>query len=356
MTEQVVEVIGGVDTHKDVHAVAALDGVGRVLGTESFPTTQAGQAALIAWLGSHGRLGRVGVEGTGSWGKNLARALTGVGVEVIEVQRPSREHVRRHGKSDPTDAIAAARSVLAEDAAGQPKSADGPAEAVRLLRSVRASAMKARVACGNQIHAVVATAPDAVRAELRDLKPAKIAGVASRFRITGPLTTPEVAARWSLRRLARRYLALCEEIAEVAAELDALVAAAAPPELLAQPGVGTEVASAIITAVGDNPGRLATDATFAALAGTSPVDASSGRQRRHRLNRGGNRELNNAIWRIVMVRLRWDKATKDYMARRTAEGKTKKEVIRCLKRYVARQIWTIYRDHLNVTNVTPLPA
>ena len=180
-----MSVTGGVDTHKDVHAVAALDGIGRVLGTETFPTTQAGQADLAVWLCSQGTVARVGVEGTGSWGKNLARSLTIAGVEVIEVQRPSREHIRRHGKSDPTDGIAAARSVLAEEAAGHPKVATGPAESVRLLRGVRISAMKARTACANQIHAVVATSPDSVRGQLRDLKLAKIAAVAARFRITG---------------------------------------------------------------------------------------------------------------------------------------------------------------------------
>jgi transposase len=349
-------VTGGVDTHKDVHAVAALDGIGRVLGTETFPTTVAGQADLIAWLASHGPLGRVGVEGTGSWGKNLARSLDAAGVEVIEVQRPSRQHIRRHGKSDPTDAIAAARSVLADNATRSAKTATGPGESVRLLRAVRSSAIKARTAWGNQIHAVVATAPDTVRAQLRDLKLTKLVDVAARFGIAGALTTPDAAARWSLRQLARRYQTLTGEIADVDSELATVVAAAAPPKLLREPGIGIDVAGAIVTAVGDNPQRLATDATFAALAGTSPLDASSGKQRRHRLNRGGNRELNNAIWRVVMVRLRWDDTTKAYMARRTAEGKTKKEIVRCLKRYVARRIWTIYRDHLSVTNATPLAA
>jgi transposase len=273
-----------------------------------------------------------------------------------EVQRPSREHIRRHGKSDPTDAIAAARSVLASDATGRPKTATGPAESVRVLRGVRASAMKARTACGNQIHAVVATAPDTLRSELRDIKLARLADIAARFRVTGPLSTPDAAARWSLRQLARRYRTLSAEIADLDTELAIVVAAAAPTRLLQEHGIGIDVAGAIVTAVGDNPERLATEGSFAALAGTSPVDASSGRQRRHRLNRGGNRELNNAIWRIVMVRLRWDPTTKAYMTRRITEGKTKREIVRCLKRYVARQIWAIYRDHPTTTKTTPHPA
>ena len=146
---------------------------------------------------------------------------------------------------------------------------------------------------------------------------------------------------------------MTDELAETDTQLAAAVALAAPARLLEQPGVGTVVASAIVTAVGDNPEHMLTEGTFAALAGTSPVDASSGKHRRHRLNRGGNRALNNAIWRIVMVRLRWDETTPAYMARRTAEGKTKKEIVRSLKRYVARQIWTIYRDSTAVTHVTP---
>ncbi|MGC8514416.1 MAG: IS110 family transposase [Acidimicrobiales bacterium] len=252
MAEQTMVVTGGVATHKDVHAVAALDGIGRVLGTETFPTAVAGQDGLIAWLASHGRLGRVGVEGTGLWGKNLARRLSDAGIVVVEVQRPSRQYVRRHGKSDPTDAIAAARSVLADDATGRAKSATGPAESVRFLRGVRSSAMKARTACGNRIRAVVATAPDAVRGQLRDLKLTKLVEVAARFRISGGLTTPHAAARWSLRQLARRYQAFTAELADVDAELAVVVAAAAPPKLLAEPGIGIDVAGAIVTAVGDN--------------------------------------------------------------------------------------------------------
>ncbi len=345
MADQTDTITGGVDTHKDTHVAAALDHLGRVVGTQPFPTTSAGEHQLLAWLASQGTLTRVGVEGTGSWGKNLARHLSGAGVTVVEVQRPSREHTRRHGKSDPGDAIAAARAVLAEDANARPKAATAAAESIRTLRIVKISAHKARTACANQMHAVIVTAPTALRDDLCQLSISALAKRAVRWRPGADLTDPATAARWALRTLARRYLALCDELTDVNTQLDLLVSDAAPPGLLEEHGVGTDVASVIISAIGDNPQRFSSDAALAKTAGTAPLDASSGRQQRHRLNPGGNRELNNALWRIVMVRLRWHPETKAYMARRTAEGKTKREVIRALKRYITRRIWKIYRDH-----------
>ena len=350
------DIIGGVDTHKQTHAAAAINGLGQVLGTATFPTTEAGLIDLSSWLGSHGTVIEVGVEGTGSWGKNLARLLHADGIVVREVQRPSRQHRRRHGKSDPTDAIAAAKAVLAGDAAGQPKTANGDAEMIRSMRIVRSSAMKARISCANQIHAVITTAPNELRATLTGHTMHQIVATASRFRVGDTPTNPAEASKWALRSLARRYQQLSDEIAAVDEQLAVLVGRAAPAELLAEHGVGIEVAAIIISALGDNPERCHSDSALAALAGTSPVDASSGRQQRHRLNRGGNRELNHALWRIVMVRLRWHQPTKDYMARRIAEGMTKREVIRCLKRYIARRVYKIYRDHLDAPNPLAIAA
>lgn len=358
MTVEVVHasVTGGVDTHKDTHAVAALDNVGRLLGTAEFSTTAQGESDLLAWLASFGRVHRVGVEGTGSWGKNLSRYLHQQDIEVLEVRRPSREHIRRHGKSDPTDAIAAARATLAHTADGTPKDSQGAAESIRTLRTIRRSAMKSKITTANQIHAVIATAPHHLRETLRGLGLHSIVTESSRYRPHHDLTDPVNSVRWALRRLARRYQGICEEIREVDTELDALVRVVAPAELLAEHGVGTETAAVIITAIGDNPERVTSDGALAGLAGISPVDASSGRNQRHRYNRGGNRELNNAIWRIIMVRLRWHEPTRVYMAKRRAEGKTKREVIRCLKRYLIRRIFKIYQRHLNVPKQPQIAA
>lgn len=349
------DVIGGVDTHKDTHAAAAINGLGQILGTETFPSTLAGMSELAAWLVSHGRLVAVGVEGTGSWGKNLARHFADEAIVVHEVQRPSREHRRRYGKSDPTDAIAAAKAVLAGDATGVPKRADGEAEMIRTIRNVRTSAMKARVSCANQVHAVITTAPVDVRSLFTGCTMPKIIKIVVAFDAGTP-TDPASTARWVLASLVNRYVALRAEIKAATVHLDRLVAKAAPPELLEEFGVGTEVAAMIITALGDNPERCGSDGALAALAGTSPVDASSGRQQRHRLNRGGNRELNHAMWRVVMVRLAWHQPTKDYMARRVSEGKTKREIIRCLKRYFTRRVYRIYRDQLTGVSAVAIVA
>jgi transposase len=337
MADPQASVTGGVDTHKDLHVAAALDGVGRLLGTQSFPTTAAGYRALLSWLRGFGTVTSVGVEGTGSWGAGLARHLATEGVTVLEVNRPNRQARRRRGKSDPADAEAAARAVLAQEATGTPKATNGTVEAVRLLRLARRSAMKARTQAANQIHSVIDTAPEELRAQLIVLPMSVRVARCSRFR-PGDVSSPVGAAKLALASLARRWCALDAEIETLSGELGRLVATAAPT-LVAVKGVGTEVAGALLTAAGDNPERLATEARFAALCGASPIDASSGRNQRHRLNRGGDRQANCALFTVVLNRLTWDERTRAYMARRTAEGKSKREVIRCLKRYVARELY-----------------
>ena len=337
MLDSTTVVTGGVDTHKDFHVVA-LDQLGRVLGTEQFPTSLRGYKALFRWLTGFGPLGAVGVEGTGSWGAGLSRFLSGTGVKVVEVNRPSRQARRRRGKSDPADAEAAARAVLAGEALGTPKAATGAVEAVRLLRIARRSAMKARTQAANQLHSVIDTAPEALRSKLLGLKERERVTKAARMR-PGEVSTPFGAAKFALASLARRWLALTEEIALLDAQLAELVNTTVP-SLVAIKGVGTETAGTLLSAAGDNPTRLRSERSYAALCGSSPVDASSGRrQLRHRLNRGGDRQANSALYLIVLNRLAWDQRTKDYMNRRTSEGKTKKEVIRCLKRYVAREVY-----------------
>jgi transposase len=330
-------VVGGVDTHKDVHVAAVLEETGRLLGTESFPTTAAGYRQLQRWMCAHGEVIAIGVEGTGAWGAGLARHLTHNGVDVREVTRPNRQHRRRYGKSDEADAIGAARTVLAGDALGTPKSQTGQVEAIRLLRVARRSAMKARTQAANQIHAVIDTAPEQLRRHFVGNPTTTIVAEAARFRRRHRPDTPIEAARLALRTLARRWEYLNDELDELDAQLDDLTAEVAPT-LRAINGVGAQVATALLAAAGDNPERLRSSSSFAALCGVSPIDASSGRQQHHRLNRYGDRQANWALHVIVTSRLRWHAPTQAYMARRLAEGRTPKMIYRCLKRHVIREV------------------
>lgn len=338
MHDQGGEVTGGVDTHGEVHVAAAVDAAGRILGTQSFPATPAGYRGLLGWLRRQGRVVRIGVEGTGSYGAGLARYLAEEGVGVVEVNRPDRQRRRRHGKSDTVDAEAAARAALNGDATATPK-AGGPVESVRVLRVARRSAVKARTQASNQINGLVVTAPDQLRCRLRDLGTEERVAICARFR-SGEVTDPAEATKLALRTLARRHVELSAEIDALDGEL-AKLCAAISPALLAAPGVGPEVAATLLVAAGDNPKRMSSDAAFAALCGASPVEASSGKVVRHRLNTGGDRQANNALWRIVLVRMSCDPRTKAYVARRTQEGKSKKEIIRCLKRHVAREVFAL---------------
>jgi transposase len=332
-------VVGGVDTHRDIHVAAVLDTTGRVLRTAEFPSVTGGHRRMLRWFSRHGELVRVGVEGTGAWGAGLARFLTEEHVELVEVDRPNRQHRRRHGKSDATDAIAAAKAALNGDATGTPKTRNGNVEAIRALRVARRSALKARTQAANQLHALVVTAPDDLRAQLRQLPLADLAATAARYRPGSPVTAV-AATKVALLEISRRWIALGEEIARLDTHLNQLVTGTAPA-LIARHGVGVDTAGALLVAAGDNPHRLHSEAAFAALCGSSPLDASSGLQRRHRLNPGGDRQANNALWRIALVRMATCPRTRTYVARRTAEGRTKKEIIRCLKRYIAREV---YRD------------
>ncbi|MGI5427584.1 IS110 family transposase [Streptomyces sp. CA-179760] len=344
-----IAVIGGVDTHTDIHQAAVIDSVGRHLDTRSFETTAAGYEQLLAWLRTQGDVIAVGMEGTGAYGAELARFLTANDITVVEVDRPDRRARRAHGKSDLIDAYAAATAVLSGRASGTPKSRDGIVEAIRALRVVRKSAVKARTQTINQIRSLTVTAPSALREKLRGLPTAVLIDTLARTRPTGDLTDPAVAARTALRRLARRYQALQQEIKEADADLAPLVTRAAP-SLVALPGVGIETAGQLLITAGDNPDRLRSEASFAHLCAAAPIPASSGRTDRHRINRGGDRHANSARYTIVLVRMQHDARTRDYVARRTAEGMTTKDVMRCLKRFVAREV---YR-HIKATDVPVL--
>jgi transposase len=335
-----VEVVLGVDTHLDFHVAVVLDNLGRRLGELAVPTTTKGYKKLLSWAEDFGPVRCAGVEGTSSYGAGLARYLTAAEVAVAEVERPKRRHLRRKGKSDPIDAELAARAVLSGETAGVPKSADGRVEMIRALRTARRSAVKARGQAANQLQALVVTAPDTLRERLRWLSTRRLVATACRFRPGTQPETPEAATKLALRSVARRHEVLSEEIAELDVQLDRLVAEATP-ELLALPAVGTDHAATLLVVAGDNPERLRSEASFASLCGASPVEASSGKVVRHRLNRGGNRDANRALHMICMVRMGQDRRTREYVARRTAEGKSKREILRCLKRYVAREVYRV---------------
>lgn len=328
----------GVDTHSDAHVGVVLDGAGRRIGELSVPNSEAGYAELVGWVLGFGALVAAGVEGTGSYGAGLSRFLRAKGLGVMEVNRTSRQHRRRHGKHDAGDAEAAARAVMAGTASGEPKGADGAAESLRALRVARRSAVKARTQAANQLHALVSTAPDELREGLRGLPTKHLAGKASRFRCAAKPGDPAAAARFALRSVARRHRALSEEISELDAQIEWLVREAAP-ELVALDGVGPDTAATLLIAAGDNPERLRSEASFAHLCGAAPVPASSGKVVRHRLNPGGNRDANRALHVVALNRMRRDPRTQQYVARRTSEGKSKKEAMRCLKRYIARETY-----------------
>jgi transposase len=337
----VVEVTGGVDTHADSHTAAVVDPAGRLLGSAQFPTTMVGYRALLAWLRSFGTLVLVGIEGTGVYGAGLARLLAVEAVAMVEVDRPDRKARRFAGKSDPIDAEAAARAALSQRQTGTPKTRDGAVEALRVLRVARRAAVDHRADVQRRLRALIVTAPDQLRAQLRTLSLRELLETCAGLRPDRTrLEDPTHATKHALRLLARRHRALSVEIAELDADLDDLVAAI-HPDLLAVRGVGTDIAGQLLVTAGANHERLRSEAAFAALCGVCPVPASSGRTQRHRLNRGGDRAANCALWRVVITRLRHDPRTRAYAARRTTEGLSKTEIIRCLKRYIAREIYYV---------------
>jgi transposase len=330
----------GVDTHGEVHVAAAFTSdLGRPLGHLEIPTTPAGYGRLLRWAQAFGdETPCFGVEGTGAYGAGLARHLRRAGCTVIEINRPNRQTRHARGKSDPIDADAAARAVLSGEASSVPKSDEDRVSMIRTLRVARRSAVQSTTQISNQVKGLIVTAPAELREQLRLLSGHDLIETLAGLR-PGSITTPTAAAKMALRVLARRHQHLGDEIATLNVELERLTQEVAP-ELCALKGVGPDVAGALLVAAGDNPERLRSEASFAHLCGVAPLPASSGKTTgRHRLNRGGNRQANNALWRIVIGRLRWHEPTKAYVARRTSEGLSKKEIIRCLKRYVAREVF-----------------
>ena len=268
----------------------------------------------------------------------------------MEVNRPDRSTRYRKGKSDPTDAEMAARAVLAGVADAIPKSGEGEVEMIRMLKSARDSAVKARTQAFNQMKALIVTAPTQLRETLDGLTTAALVTRCKSFR-PARLDGPTAVARYALRSLARRYRQLSDEIHHLEVETQRLTRTIAPA-LVDSFGIGPDTAATLLIAAGSNPQRLRSEAAFASLCGVNPIPASSGKTNRHRLNRGGHRQANAALHRIVVVRLRYDPRTQTYMRRRTKEGMSKAEVIRCLKRYVAREVFSALRTSARIVQTT----
>jgi transposase len=338
IVESTRPVTGGVDTHADVHVAAAVDANGGVLGVASFATTPVGCARLHEWLCGFGSVDRVGVEGTGAYGAGLARHLRGRGMVVIEVDRPNRQERRRNGKSDELDAIEAARAALSGRASGVAKTADGDVEAIRALLVARRSGRNVRVKYLNQLRHLGFTAPDELRERFRHVHRDRLARTAASLRPTPTGEVVTYATKLAMVTLGRRVLALETDGACLDRELERLVRKVAPT-LLEAYGVGVHTAAILLVAAGDNPHRLRSEAAFAHLCGVAPIPASSGKTTRYRLNPGGNRQANHALWRIVFTRMSGDERTRKYVARRVTEGKTLREIMRVLKRYVARELY-----------------
>jgi transposase len=330
-------VVGGVDTHRDSNVAAVIDMNGGLLGVESFPTTAAGHQRLSSWMSGFGLIERVGIEGTGAYGSGIARHFTRASVTVIEVDRPDRRKRRQNGKSDQLDAVEAARGTLSGRCVAVAKSGDGHAEALRALLVAKRSARSTRIRSIVQLRHLMFTAPDDLRARLGGLPASQLVNEAAKLR---PRTGGDVAMhglKTAAVILARRVQALDVELALIDEQIAPLVKAAAP-KLLNIYGIGADTAAVLLVTAGNNAQRITSEGAWAMLCGIAPIPASSGMTTNHyRLNYGGDRQANNAIWRIVITRLgHHDPRTVAYMNRRLAEGKSKRHIIRCLKRYVAK--------------------
>jgi transposase len=335
----IVGVTGGVDTHADTHVAAAIDHNGGLLGIESFPADPAGYESLLGWLVGLGEVIRIGVEGTGSWGVGLTRFFGDHDIVVVEVDRPNRQKRRKMGKSDPTDALAAARAALSGEASVTPKRRNGPAEQMRVLMVARRSARQQRIQTLNQLRHLVFTAPEPIRVRFKDRYKTGLVTEAANMRPGKGSDPVTYMTNLVIRNLARRIRGLNTEMGEIDVMLTGLIAQTAP-SLLELHGVGTDTAASLLVAAGDNPDRLSSEGSWAHLCGTTPLPANSGKvTNRYRLNRGGDRQANAALYRIVLTRMSSHQQTRAYVTRRRAEGLNTAEIMRCLKRYVARQMF-----------------
>jgi transposase len=339
----------GVDTHKYIHVAVAIDRLGTRLASCSVSADRAGYAELVSWARTLGTIEACGIEGTGSYGVGLASFVRRQAIRVVEVSHCDRRKRRNNGKSDTLDAEAAARSVLAGIATAVPKTADGSAEMVRQIKVARDTAVKAKTAAIITLKTLIVNAPGELREALEPLTDRKLIDRCARLLPGGVIADTTASTKHALRALATRWLALATEIAAHDVVLDAITQAAVPT-LREAFGIGADSAAEMMIVAGDNPTRIRSEAAFAKLCGACPIPASSGVTHRHRLFRGGHRQANAALYRIVTVRLRWHQPTIDYVRRRTAQGLSKKDIIRCLKRFVAREIYrSLLDDHRSRT-------
>jgi transposase len=349
-------IVGGVDTHKDLHVAAVVDERDGVMGTRCFATTRQGYRQMLAWMGSFGDIQRIGIESTGSYGAGLLRFVQKAGIEVLEVTTPDRQDRRRRGKNDDLDAQNAAHAAFAGKRTVTPRSRDGMVESLRVLTACRKTAVAARRIALQMIQNTIVCAPDGLRDVLRTMTRMQLVRTLAAWR---PDLTAyrdvEAAYRISLKSLARRYLELHDEIADLDAMIGAIVDELAP-NLVARNSIGHIGAAQLLLTAGDNPERLRSEASFAALCGVSPVPASSGKTIRHRLNRGGDRHANSALHIIAIGRLRTDPTTKAYVAKRIAEGHSKLDAIRALKRYIAREVFNLIAQRQKEINQSRIAA
>ncbi len=336
---RIVGITGGVDTHADTHVAAAIDHNGGLLGIESFPADQTGFEELLGWLVGFGPVIQVGVEGTGSWGVGLTRFLTGQDIIVVEVDRPNRQKRRKVGKSDPTDALAAARAALSEEATVTPKTRNGPVEQIRVLMVARRSAREQRIQSLNQLRHLVFTAPEEIRVRYKDRPKTGLVTEAANMRPNRGSDPVTYTTNLMIRNLAKRIKRLNAEMRNIDEMITDLIKETAPG-LLDLYGVGVDTAGTLLVTAGDNPDRLHAEGSWAHLCGVTPLPANSGKvSTRFRLSRGGDRQANAALYRIVLTRMSSDQDTRSYVARRREEGLNTAEIMRCLKRYVARQTY-----------------
>ncbi|MBW1639730.1 IS110 family transposase [Microbacterium resistens] len=335
-------VVIGVDTHKHIHVAAVMDSIGGILATLTITTDTAGFKQLLEWASGFGKIIAFGIEGTGSYGAALTSFMRRNDHKVVEVSRPDRRLRRLNGKSDTLDAENAARAVLAGFATAVPKSADGAVEMIRQLKVAHDTAVKDRTSAMVTLKAMLVHATEDLRRETVRKTQKMIARHCAALRPRG-LETPEDANRHALRSIAKRWIALNDEINELEAQIEQLVLRRAP-HLLDEFGIGVDTAAEILIVAGDNPERIKSEAAFAKLAGISPIPTGSGMTSgKHRINHGGHRQHNAAIYRTVIVRMRFHEPTIAYVARRTAEGKSKRDIIRCLKRYVIREVYHLIK-------------
>lgn len=331
--------VAGVDTHTDTHTVAAVTPTGRHLATETFPTTRPGYTHLAEFLSKHG-VGAVGVEGTNSFGAGLTRHLIDRGYTVVEVLRPARSIRRRDGKSDPVDALAAARQVLTGEGLSTPKDSTGPVESLRALQITRKQLVSTTAKLITTMKSLLVTAPDDIRTRYATMTNHALVNALVYCRPSSDVTDPRNGVLTSLKILATTYRALRVQCDELETRIAALVSVI-NPHVINIVGCGALVSADLLISIGDNPERIHSEAALAHLCGVAPLPASSGRTNRHRLNRGGDRRANSALYRIAMVRMKCDQRTREYVARRTEEGLSKREIIRCLKRAIVREIYRV---------------